>query len=305
MVKIKDGFKGERSIVLPKAVVDVMASDPVLSQLYLTDIGFYPRADHHYRIRQNPINQYILIYCINGEGWIEIEGNHHIIGRDHFMIIPADTPHSYGSSEDNPWSIYWIHFTGKCASFYADTFKIPSPLYPAPDSDYVGMNSLFDRIFEILSKSISIECLRYAMGILHHYLSVLRYLALHPNNDCTSKNVIHKTKTPYNDVDLEQSVINYLSLNIERTISLKEVAKYVGIAPSSLSARFKKFTGQSPIQYFNLLKVRRACELLDQTSLSISQISMKLGISDPYYFSRLFSKTMGMSPTVYRNRIKP
>lgn len=52
------------------------------------------------------------------------------------------------------------------------------------------------------------------------------------------------------------------------------------------------------------MKMRKACNLLDNTNMKLSQISLKLGIDDPYYFSRLFSHIMGLSPKTYRNRIK-
>jgi AraC-like DNA-binding protein len=71
---------------------------------------------------------------------------------------------------------------------------------------------------------------------------------------------------------------------------------------------FKKKTGLSPLAYFNQLKVQHACELLKKTDLKINQICYKVGIEDSLYFSRLFSKAMGMSPTEYRKaktKIRP
>ena len=59
------------------------------------------------------------------------------------------------------------------------------------------------------------------------------------------------------------------------------------------------------MNYFNLLKVRAAREMLDATAMKLNQISLKLGIEDQFYFSRLFSRIMGMSPSAYRTRVKP
>ena len=89
--------------------------------------------------------------------------------------------------------------------------------------------------------------------------------------------------------------------NIETRLSLEEVADYLGYSVSHLSAMFKKAMGVSTINYFNRLKIKKACSLLCDTDMKISQISHKVGISDSYYFSRLFSKIVGMSPKVYRN----
>ena len=66
MVKLKDGFTGERALVLPRMIVDRMEEDPLTSMLHITDIGYYPKAKHHFRERKEPINQYVFIYCIDG-----------------------------------------------------------------------------------------------------------------------------------------------------------------------------------------------------------------------------------------------
>ena len=63
MVKLKDGFTGERALVLPRIIVDKMEEDPLTSMLHITDIGYYPKAKHHFRERKEPINQYVFIYC--------------------------------------------------------------------------------------------------------------------------------------------------------------------------------------------------------------------------------------------------
>lgn len=64
---------------------------------------------------------------------------------------------------------------------------------------------------------------------------------------------------------------------------------------------FKQQTGHSPLGYFNLLKINLACRLLASTGMKVNQICHKVGIEDCYYFSRLFAKTMGMSPKQYRH----
>jgi hypothetical protein len=61
MKKRKDGFMGERSIVLRPEIVELEARDPLASSLYVTDIGFYPSALYHYRERTEPIDEYVLI----------------------------------------------------------------------------------------------------------------------------------------------------------------------------------------------------------------------------------------------------
>ena len=64
MIRQKDGFQGERQIVLPPVIVEMERKDPLVSSLYVTDIGYYPNATNHYRARKQPIDQYVLIYCV-------------------------------------------------------------------------------------------------------------------------------------------------------------------------------------------------------------------------------------------------
>ena len=61
MPRIKSGFTGERSLVLPKVVTDIMEHDVLVAILYITDIGYYPKAHNHYRERCEPIDVFVFI----------------------------------------------------------------------------------------------------------------------------------------------------------------------------------------------------------------------------------------------------
>jgi AraC-like DNA-binding protein len=85
-------------------------------------------------------------------------------------------------------------------------------------------------------------------------------------------------------------------------LTLEEIARQVNLSPSHFSFIFKKKTGFSPIEYFNHLKIQKACQYLLFTDLRIKEISSELGIDDQYYFSRLFTKVMGFAPNDYREK---
>ncbi|MBD5225208.1 MAG: AraC family transcriptional regulator [Bacteroidales bacterium] len=297
-MKLKDGFKGEQSLVLPKALIDCIESDPLASSIYITDIGYYPHAKHHYRRRVTPISQYVFIYCVNGKGWYRVNETKYSVVTNQYFILPASTVHEYAADEVDPWTIYWIHFSGTLAPYYAADCIVPHDVTPSIASRINVRNNLFEEIFRTLNSSFAIESIRYAMASFHHYLASLRYIE-------QFRNAAVSSGTLYSSNNIERPVVHYFSENIGRTISLAEVADYVGLSASHFSTLFKKATGRSPLHYFNLMKIRRACELLDTTDMTIAQISMKLGLEDPYYFSRLFSKTMGLSPRAYRTRMRP
>jgi AraC-like DNA-binding protein len=100
--------------------------------------------------------------------------------------------------------------------------------------------------------------------------------------------------------DPVESSISFMQQHISNLLSLEEIARSVNFSASHYSAIFRKKTGFAPIEYFNHLKIQRACQYLHFTDLRVKEIADKLGIEDPYYFSRLFTKLMGVSPNSYR-----
>ena len=118
MLQKQEGFVGQRSFVLPNHLIDFNENHPLCRGLYMTDIGYYPKASFHLRERTQGCEQYILIYCTNGEGWFTIDNQTYSVTANQFFIIPALHPHQYGASRHNPWSIYWVHFAGNMAAEY-------------------------------------------------------------------------------------------------------------------------------------------------------------------------------------------
>ena len=86
MPRIKEGFKGERAIVLPDFLIEELKRDPLGRELHITDIGYYPHASFHYRERSaEEVNEFVLIYCVEGEGWFELDHQRYKIT---FLFFP-------------------------------------------------------------------------------------------------------------------------------------------------------------------------------------------------------------------------
>jgi AraC-like DNA-binding protein len=102
--------------------------------------------------------------------------------------------------------------------------------------------------------------------------------------------------------DVIDNAIDFLSSNISEMLALEKMAAAVNLSISHFSFLFKKKTGFSPIEYFNHLKVQKACQYLLFTDLRVREISLELGIEDPYYFTRMFTRVMGLSPNNYRKK---
>ena len=293
-IKRKDGFNGERALVLPKVIVERMEGDPLTSTLHITDIGYYPKAQHHFRERKEPINQYVFIYCTDGEGRYRIGEHEYAVSANQYFILPAGIPHAYASDNEHPWTIYWIHFKGSLAPFYAKNAQKPMDILPEKRSRIHDRNALFEEMFNTLRAGYSNENLHYVASLFHYYLGSLRYLQQYRQASGEAAN----------DNNMVAFAIHYMKENVERHITLQDMADHMEYSPSHFSMLFKKQTGHSPLAYLNLLKIQQACILLDTTDMKANQICYKIGIDDPYYFSRLFSKLMGMSPNEYRKTKK-
>jgi AraC-like DNA-binding protein len=296
MTARRDGFSGERALVLPPTVVDEMERDAYASALHITDIGYYPKARHHLRRRESAINQHVLIHCIEGGGWFTLgEGERQTVQAGQCVILPAGIPHAYGADETSPWTIYWVHFKGKLASSFSAGQHYPMDIRPGVDSRISDRIALFEEIFRMFEMGYSRENWLYACTVFHHYLGSLRYMQSYRDA---------ATGIKERQDDVVAAAIHYMTENLEKKLSLDDIVQHAGYSPSHFTALFGKHTGYAPLAYFNQLKIRQACRLLDFTDMKINQVCYKIGIEDMYYFSRLFRKIMGLSPRAYKQMKK-
>lgn len=95
----------------------------------------------------------------------------------------------------------------------------------------------------------------------------------------------------------------YVRDNVDKRILLQDAADYVCLSPGYLSALFKKQYDQSFVEFINEEKCRRACELIRQGQHRINEISYMLGFENAYYFTRVFKRYTGMTPTEYQKKL--
>lgn len=295
----KDGFSGERAFVLPPACISDMEQDPAGALLHLTDIGYYPVAYNHFRRRIEPIGQWVLIYCRGGRGWYVLDGRRYEVASDSYFVLPAGKPHEYGADPSDPWTIYWVHYRGTMAEVLMPPPHGPVSVSPGRFSRIADRLNLFEEIMATLERGYSRESLIYACVTLSYFLSTLRHI-----DSYRAARMGSGAQSGGGSGDISDAVIRYMSENLERDIKLSDLAEYVGVTPAYLSHRFTLQIGNSPMTHLRQLRMSHACHLLDFSTLHINQICHKVGIDDPYYFSRVFTATMGVSPTEYRRRPK-
>jgi len=98
--------------------------------------------------------------------------------------------------------------------------------------------------------------------------------------------------------------IKYMQQNLHRPLPISELSQFCCASRHHLAHVFKKTTGISPLQYALQLRMEKAQRLLADHSFQVKQVAQKMGFDDPFYFSRLFKKVIGLSPRAFRNQLK-
>lgn len=281
---------GRQRIELPRPILkSKVFNNPWLNQLYIGSLGYYPKAEGHYTYRKKGLPENFIFYCIDGNGWYKIEDKKYEVSRNQFFIIPKNVEHAYGSSSESPWTIYWVHFGGELLTSLNATLLSQTQFKPSAIKSSNDIVACFTKMYKALELGYSIENLMFANMCLSYYISLFIY---------PGKHYISQPEEKLNNID---NAILYMQENINGNITLNELSSHYNYSPSRFSSLFKQKTGYAPIDYFIQMKMQKASQQLDFTDKSIKEVALDLGFDDPYYFSRRFSKVIGMSPTKYRS----
>lgn len=93
--------------------------------------------------------------------------------------------------------------------------------------------------------------------------------------------------------------MEYIQKHYNEEISLNEISKYVNLSPQHFSKIFKEETNYNYVEWVNNLRITKAKEIMNQEDYTIKQVCYLVGFQDPNYFSRIFKKYVGISPTEY------
>lgn len=276
-----EGFPGEWISIVHRSIIEEWKQDDCINSTYVTDAGYFPNAKGHFRERNEGIMENILIYCLGGEGFIEIGEERITLNADEAYIIPAFMPHKYQAAETTPWSILWMHFAGK--ECFVNEAKEKQKVNEALKPRIVSLFSLLRddlRTGTPDGKSVS-----YLASLIIHEIFF-------------KKNALDANKPPL----MFEQIENYMREHLSTELTIKQLSLEFEIPESTLCVLFKKHSGKGPIDFFTSLRMKEAEKLLRESSLYIYQVAELLGYKDQYYFSRVFTKYAGESPREYRKR---
>ncbi len=280
---------GRQRIEIPKPVLKArVTNNTLLKQLYVCSLGYYPKAKAHFTYRKKGLPENFLFYCVDGSGWYKTGDKEYKVSANEFFILPQNIGHSYGSDPNDPWSIYWIHFGGEQLPYFNSLQTIQTHFKPVYIKSSDEIFKEFSKIYKTLALGYSIDNLLFANMCLLHFISLFIY---------NSKHFVLK-QDKINCID---SAILYMQERLDENIALNELSNLYNYSTSRFSNLFRQKTGYAPIDYFIQMKMQKATQQLDFTDHSVKEIAFSMGFDDPHYFSRRFTKVIGMSPTKYRS----
>lgn len=270
------------------------AGKPFTRELMITAAGYHPNAMGHYCRRPRGSRGFVFLYCIDGSGWVKYEGEDILVTRNQGVFLKPARAHEYGASKTHPWSYYYIHYEGDLSAHYTRLILDgqESGTYWIQETDeYLKCFSL---ILSNLEDGWDYPNMVMGSAHLHKLFAYLFWKKQRKGEGV--RNVSAKNRV--------QAIADMIEENPQNAASGLEFARAANLSNSRFRELFKALLGMPPKQYSLHMQIEKSKKLLISADLCIYEISERVGIADSHYFSRIFSKKVGMSPTEYRERYK-
>lgn len=262
-------------------------SEKELVSLSVYNVGFQ-KCIPDYQWGPGIRDHYLIHYVISGKGTYLISGkSYHLKKGDSFLVYP-NTEVTYLSDHNEPWEYAWVGFTGSDASIIlkATDFSPKAPIiYNNPLGESIHTQIL--RIYE--ARGNELECAVEMTGHLYTLLSLFMQTA-------------SKEKAPDTAGSYVQKSIEFIAANYSYSITIEDIADYVGLSRSHLFRSFQNILGVSPKEYLTDFRMKQACYLLEHSDLSVTAIANSVGFDNSLYFSKIFHKQKDVSPRDYRKK---
>lgn len=238
--------------------------------------------DKNYFISRNDSDYIVIEFIVSGKGVLTVNGNEYQLGQGDVYILPAESTHNYRPDAEQPYRKLWCNF-------YSDTFaKVQADyrlsgkyVFHAPECE-----EDFLRLLEIATFGSRLNDDEWAKvaGVL---LNVLSKLAA-------------REYRPEGSIAIAARAKEVLDGAMFDNITIEDLTKQLFVSKTILTREFNNMYGMSPYRYFLNKKLSQAKLFLLNSNLSIKEISDKLCFADEHYFSGLFKRKVGVSPSEYR-----
>ena len=238
--------------------------------------------DKDYFIARERSDYHVIEFIAEGKGYLSIGGKEYALGPGDVYLLPPLSSHRYRADSEQPYRKLWCNF-------YSDTFaKIQTDYHL--DGEYVfhapECEEDFVKLVEIAALGNCVnddEWTRVASALMN----ILNKLAL-------------KSYRPKHSTGIAARVKEILDSSLFDNITIDALTKQLFVSKTILTREFKNMYGMSPYTYYLNKKLSQAKLMLHTSNMSIKEISDTLCFADEHYFSGLFKRKVGVSPSDFR-----
>lgn len=285
------------------------------------DLPFYIGKYYHTNFSDLKIHTHDfieIVYVYDGKGYHIYNNVTYPVSKGELYIINSRTPHCFyptDKSNSEHLVVYNLCFLPEFISSInihlpilveLTDIMLYKSLYPdeiiySPDLKLSGsmrteIEQLYEKMYlEFTSKGINyVELLRLSLCEL-----LLKIHRFYQQNHASPESAVIKYRH-----QLIPDCIQYLRENYSKKVTIEELSNNFFLSKSYLSSLFKKATGSGVVEYLQHIRIERACELLTNTTLSITEISTQVGYTDYRFFNKSFKKITGVTAHEYRKKNK-
>ncbi|MWV47037.1 helix-turn-helix domain-containing protein [Paenibacillus sp. HJL G12] len=249
---------------------------------------------------------YDVILVKRGAMYMQEDGTEYAVNGGQLLVLEPGKTHAGSAPCTEETEVYWVHFKHPKALRSLDAAEIPwSAVLPqGHDSD----TSPSDQTMYLPKYGDvpigRLQPLLNQMVQMHMQLSVEHSLQLQ-TLFCELLKALQteaKARPGSRASELARETVSYLQKHWTQPFHSKNMEESLHFQFDHLTRCMKKYTGMTPLQYVQYLRISHAVTLLEQTTLSVQEIAERVGIPSVSYFGRLFRERIGISPGQYRNQ---
>ncbi|MEU0036606.1 AraC family transcriptional regulator [Streptomyces sp. NPDC006333] len=252
---------------------------PVHHRLGLTCLGVGLQHGELPAVGPRTLDHHVAVVVSAGDGWLQDpDGHRHTVTAPALLWLTPGVPHHYGP--DPSWDECFVDFTGPATTAYTELGYIEPDRPVVPLSDTAGARATVARIARAARSGNPLLEVETGAAV-HELLVTLRRARadLAPDDD---------------------PVLHALARDAFQPLTVAEHAARHGMTPAELRGAVRRAGGRGPKDHLLAIRLGRAKELLAATELPVAAVARRVGYDDPAYFSRLFTRRVGMAPVRFR-----
>ena len=228
-----------------------------------------------------------LLYIEAGEMSLVLNNKTQIVKKGSIILFPPHQPQYYYYHKSHKPIIYWVHFSGRDVEKILKHYKI----IPTENVFYIGACLNLPVLFNQIINELQLRHEKYEEMTVYKFNEILLYINRALDNATIKDN---DTST------LIKSATLYFNENYNQDINIQSYANSLNMSTCWFIQKFKELTGLTPTQYILNIRLETAQNLLKYSKYNISETALAVGYSNSFYFSRLFTKHVGISPSAYK-----